>query len=117
MLALDAVWLVSMKNVYDKWLINFDRVFNIPAALLVYIFIPLGLFWLVISKNTTGGINSKVLVDAFVYGVCSYAVYDLTNLATLKNWPVTMTIVDILWGGTLCVLTTIVAITVLSKIS
>mgnify|MGYP000158009690 CR=1 FL=1 len=30
------------------------------------------------------------------------ATYDLTNLATLKDWPVKIVVVDILWGMVLC---------------
>ena len=116
MLPIDVIWLFLMKNTYDKWLMPFQRVLNIPAAILVYIFIPFGLFWLVINKNAVNGISTKVLIDAFIYGVCSYAVYDLTNLTTLKNWSVQMTIVDIIWGGVLCTLTTIIALFAISKI-
>lgn len=115
MFPVDVVWLFLMKGTYDKWLMPFQRVFNVPAAILVYIFIPFGLFWLVINKNIGNGINTKVLFDAFIYGVCSYAVYDLTNIATLKNWSIQMTVVDIIWGGVLCTLTTVIALFIISK--
>ncbi|WKZ25717.1 MAG: DUF2177 family protein [bacterium] len=117
MLPLDIIWLFLMKNTYDKWLVNFERVVNWPAVLLVYIFIPLGLFWLVISRHIDNGPTTKALIDAFVYGVCAYAVYDLTNLATLKGWSVQMTIVDIIWGGILCLTTAYFALTIIQKIS
>jgi len=117
MLPLDAIWLFSMKNIYDKWLINFERVVNWPAVILVYIFIPLGLFWLVINKHVNDGPTTKALFDAFVYGVCAYAVYDLTNLATLKGWSIPMTVVDIVWGGVLCLTTAYFALMILQKIS
>lgn len=116
MLPIDVVWLFLMKPVYDNWLTPFQRVLNVPAAILVYVFIPFGLFWLVINKNLGSGINAKVLLDAFIYGVCSYAVYDLTNLATLKNWSLQMTVVDIVWGGVLCTITTVATLFILSKI-
>lgn len=28
----------------------------------------------------------------------TYGTYDLTNLATAKNWPVIVTVVDMVWG-------------------
>ena len=115
MLAIDAFWLVSMKATYDKWLSSFDRIINWPAVGLVYFFIPFGLTWLVVSKNLGQGITTKALLDSFVYGICAYAVYDLTNLATLKNWSITMTIVDIIWGGVLCTITTAAALFILNK--
>ena len=36
-----------------------------------------------------------------LFGLISYATYDLTNLATLKDWPVLITIVDLIWGAVL----------------
>jgi uncharacterized membrane protein len=42
--------------------------------------------------------------DAFLLGFSVYAVYDFTNLATLKNYSITFAIMDSLWGGTLFVI-------------
>jgi uncharacterized membrane protein len=39
-----------------------------------------------------------------MFGFFTYATYDLTNLATLKNWPLVIVVVDILWGVCLCAL-------------
>jgi len=117
MLSVDAVWLFSMKNVYDKWLSSFERVVNLPAAILVYIFIPFGLYFLVISKHFGNTPSKEILLGSFVYGICAYAVYDLTNLATLKNWSLTMTVVDIIWGGMLCTLVTFISLYLRAKIS
>ena len=40
----------------------------------------------------------KVLLTGAIFGFMTYATYDLTNLATLKDWPVTITIIDLIWG-------------------
>ena len=37
-----------------------------------------------------------------LFGFFTYATYDLTNLATVKNWPLAIVVVDILWGVFLC---------------
>lgn len=116
MLPIDIIWLLSMKKKYDTWMSGFERVLNIPAVILVYIFIPLGLSVLVVSKHFDK--NPQFLIaafEAFIFGISAYAVYDLTNLATLKGWPVTMTIVDIFWGGILCTLTTTISLLILQK--
>lgn len=113
---IDVVWLTLTKKIYDTWLSPFERVLNIPAAILVYLFIPFGLVYLVIFKHVGESPNLKIILEAFVYGVCSYSVYDLTNLATLKNWSVPMVITDILWGGVLCSLVTIFSLLILQKI-
>lgn len=112
---IDLVWLTLTKKIYDNWLLPFERTLNIPAAILVYLFIPFGLSYLVISKNFGVSPNVKILLDAFVYGVCAYSVYDLTNLATLKNWSIQMVIVDIIWGGVLSIIVTFVSLLVIKR--
>jgi uncharacterized membrane protein len=34
-----------------------------------------------------------------LFGFCVYGAYDLTNLATLRGWPLTVSVVDLAWGG------------------
>jgi uncharacterized membrane protein len=47
-------------------------------------------------------VSAASLTTALVYGailgLAAYGTYDITNLSTLKNWPVTMTLVDMAWG-------------------
>jgi uncharacterized membrane protein len=38
------------------------------------------------------------LLTAAIFGFCAYATYDLTNLATLKNWPISVALTDMAWG-------------------
>ena len=40
----------------------------------------------------------KALLMGALFGFFTYATYDLTNLATLPNWPITIVFVDIIWG-------------------
>jgi uncharacterized membrane protein len=67
----------------------------LPAVPLVYIVAVIGIWVFVLSKATT-------LSQAFSYGALMgfimYAFYDFTNLATLKNYPWSLTLVDIVWG-------------------
>lgn len=112
---IDLVWLTLTKKIYDAWLSPFQRVLNIPAAALVYLFIPFGLVYLVISKHVGETPNVKIIMEAFVYGVCSYSVYDLTNWATLKGWSVPMVVTDIIWGGILCSMVTIFTLLIANK--
>nr|WP_290768651.1 DUF2177 family protein [Halanaerobium sp.] len=46
-------------------------------------------------------------VGAF-FGFITYATYDMTNLATIKDWPVMITVIDIIWGSVLCGLTSLI---------
>jgi len=45
---------------------------------------------------------ARALLLGGLFGFFTYATYDLTNLATLRDWPISLTVVDIIWGGFLC---------------
>jgi len=96
-LGIDLLWLgIIAKSFYDKHLGVFERTLNLPAAFLVYLLIPLGILLFVLPK--ANGNAKMALLWGAVYGLIVYGVYDLTNLATLKNWLATMVLVDMLWG-------------------
>jgi uncharacterized membrane protein len=73
----------------------------VAPAILIYLVIPLAIFLFAIPKAW-----GKSLPEAFFWGAMLgfvlYAVYDLTNLATLNNWSVKITVIDIIWGMVLC---------------
>lgn len=74
---------------------------NWVAAIIFYLLFIFGLVTFVIlpaiEKHSW---VSAVLLGA-LFGLITYATYDLTNLATLKDWPVMVTIVDLIWGTVL----------------
>jgi len=43
----------------------------------------------------------RALLFGALFGLITYATYDLTNLATLKDWPLVVTVVDLIWGTVL----------------
>lgn len=113
--AIDLVWLgVVAKNMYKEHLgfIMSPNV-NWVAAIGFYMVFIAGLIFFAlnpaIEKNS---IVYAILVGGF-FGFITYATYDMTNLATLKDWPVFITVVDIIWGTVLCSLTTTVSFLVL----
>ena len=55
----------------------------------------------------------KVGLLGALFGLVTYATYDLTNQATLKNWPQIVTIVDLLWGTLLTAVVSVVAVSIL----
>ncbi len=61
------------------------------------------------------GIVYAAFVGAF-FGFITYATYDMTNLATLRDWPVFITVVDIIWGTVLCGLTASISFIILKAI-
>ena len=101
--AIDIVWLgVIAKNMYQKYLGSFltDQV-NWVAAVIFYLLFIVGiLVFAVYPGIQKGSVLTALLLGAF-FGMCAYATYDLTNLATLKNWPIQIVFIDILWGAVL----------------
>lgn len=107
--AIDMLWLgVIAKSFYAKQLSNFLAPnVNWVAAGGFYLLYIAGIIYLATLPGLEKGSLKTVLLNAAVFGGLAYATYDLTNLATLKNWPLSIVFVDILWG---IVLTTTVAV-------
>lgn len=107
-LIIDFAWLGFVaKSFYDKYLKSFERTINWPAAFFTYILIGLGIVFFVLPLTKDKALHMSFLVGA-VYGLVVYGVYDLTNLATLKNWSLSMVLVDIIWGMFICSTTSLI---------
>jgi uncharacterized membrane protein len=112
MLGIDMVWLgLVAKKFYDRQLAAFSRTLNLPAAVLVYLLIPLGIVLFVLPR--AGGDKMMALLWGGIFGLVVYGVYDLTNFATLKDWTLTMTVVDMIWGAFICGVTSFLVTTIL----
>jgi uncharacterized membrane protein len=72
-----------------------------PAAVLFYLLFIAGLIVFAVRPALAAGAPVRALVLGGLLGLLSYATYDLTNLATLKDWPVVVTLVDLVWGTAL----------------
>jgi uncharacterized membrane protein len=102
--AIDILWLgVIAKNFYHNHLARFfaERV-NWTAAGLFYSLYILGIMIFAILPGISAASLIRTVVLGVLYGLFTYATYDLTNLATLKDWPVKIVVVDIIWGMVLC---------------
>ena len=72
---------------------------NLLAALIFYLIFVVGVVYFVVNPAVEAQSVSKLLISGLLFGFITYATYDLTNLATLKDWPITVTIVDLAWGS------------------
>jgi uncharacterized membrane protein len=70
---------------------------NFIVAGIFYLLFIAGLVFFIKDAVAANDIGKVVLIAA-VFGFMTYATYDLTNLATLKDWPITVTIIDLIWG-------------------
>ena len=87
------------------------------AAVLFYLLFNLGILFFVVVPGLNEGSLGATLLRAALYGLITYATYDLTNLATLKDWPVLLSVVDILWGIFLSVVVSLARFWVGGRIS
>ena len=106
MAILDALWLgLVAKPLYQQGIghLMAERP-GWAAAAVFYLLYPAGLMVFAVLPWSESPRNwAAVLTAAALFGLFTYATYDLSNLATLKNWPIGLTVIDIAWG---CVIAT-----------
>jgi uncharacterized membrane protein len=100
---IDMVWLgLVAKNFYRRQLGEMlSPKVNWAAAILFYLLFIAGLLLFVIIPALGRGSALQALWQGAFFGLIAYATYDLTNLATLRNWPLLVTGVDLAWGAIL----------------
>ncbi len=74
--------------------------FNYAIAAIFYILYSAGISYLILLPGFEYSQSIlRIFFNSFIFGVVAYGTYDLTNQATIKDWPAIVTIVDMLWGG------------------
>lgn len=100
-LVIDLIWLGFIaKNLYAKHL-GFIMAKNInwTAAIIFYMIFVGGILFFVVNPALEKDSMSYAIIVGALFGFITYATYDLTNLATLEDWPLFITIVDLIWGS------------------
>ncbi|MET1411974.1 DUF2177 family protein [Roseibium sp. HPY-6] len=102
-LAVDYVWLSQVATRF-----YFDRIGhllmdkpNMAAAGAFYIIYVVGIVVFAVAPALKSESMATAIVYGAMFGFFTYATYDVTNYATLRNWPVIVTIVDVAWGTVL----------------
>lgn len=116
---IDGIWLSFVANkLYRSQLgsLLLDKP-NLPAAIVFYLVFLVGLVVFVISPAMQSNDWKVALGLGALFGFVTYATYDLTNLATLKGYPLTITIVDLIWGTVLTASVSVAAFFILQRIS
>jgi uncharacterized membrane protein len=100
---IDMIWLgLVAKNFYRHQLGSMlSPKVNWPAAILFYLLFIAGLLVFVVSPALIRGLPLQALLFGALFGLICYATYDLSNMATLKGWPLVVTVVDLVWGTVL----------------
>jgi len=118
LLIVDAFWLGVIAPKFYKSHIGFlmSETPNLVAALMFYLLYIVGLIVFVIQPGLDKNSLLNVSLMGALFGLVCYATYDLTNLATVKNWPVIVTVVDLIWGTVLSATISGVVYTIASKL-
>ncbi len=101
---IDLIWLgVVAKGFYQK---NLNYILspqvNWPAAILFYLLFIAGILIFAVVPALTKDSWQHALLYGALFGFFTYMTYELTNLALLKDWPLNIVVVDIIWGVVLC---------------
>ncbi len=102
--AIDIMWLgVVAKKFYRNHLgFILSPEVNWWAAISFYMIYIAGIIIFAVVPALEKESLTKALLWGCMYGFFTYATYDLTNMATIKNWPFKVVMVDIIWGVFLC---------------
>lgn len=110
-LAIDSLWLGLVAPSFYRSQIGhlMADTANFFAAGIFYLLYIYGLLFFVVEPAVSKN-DSNYLMRGALFGLITYATYDLTNFATLRDWPLLVTVVDMAWGTILCGLTTWVSV-------
>lgn len=100
---IDMIWLglVAKKLYQDELGYIMSEKPNWTAAVIFYLIFITGLVFFVLNPAIERDSLTYALFVGMFFGFITYATYDLTNLATLKNWPIKITLIDLAWGTSL----------------
>lgn len=99
-LVVDAIWLTVMADTLYRPLLGNKLVdgFVLTPAVLFYLIYIAGIVYFAVLPALQHGGLSKAALSGAMLGLVAYATYDLTNQATLRDWPLAVTLADIPWG-------------------
>ena len=101
---IDLIWLgVIAKGFYQKNLsFILSPQVNWPAAILFYLLYIAGILIFAVVPAVAKNSWQHAMLYGAMFGFFTYMTYELTNLALLKNWPLNIVVIDIIWGVVLC---------------
>lgn len=102
-LVIDFIWLGYVaKGIYAEGIGQYLRETpQMGAAVAFYLLYVIGIVFFAISPALDAGSAVKALAYGALFGFFAYATYDVTNYATIKDWPLKMSIIDTVWGTAL----------------
>lgn len=116
--AADMVWLTTMAPRFYRPTLGDIAIsgVNLPPAISFYLIYPVGLLIFAINPALKSGSISTAVLYGALFGFFTYATYDLTNHATLRNWTFQLTLVDVTWGTILAAITSVITFWVAGRL-
>ena len=117
-LVIDFIWLNYVaKNLYANQIGHLlASKPNLIPALIFYLLFVVGVLVFAILPGIEAKSLGKTLILGALFGLLTYATYDLTNLATLKDWPLKVTIIDLIWGTSVSTVTSLAGYLIATKL-
>ena len=116
--AIDMIWLgLIAKDFYAKQIGGLMKPdINWTAAIVFYLIFIAGLVVFVITPAVLKSSWSHAVLMGAFFGFVCYATYDLTNLAVAKDWPILVTIIDLIWGAVLAASVSVITYLIATKV-
>jgi len=111
---IDMLWLGIVARGFYRSQLNVilsDQV-NWAAAVVFYLIYIVGILFFAVRPAINNGSWIQAVILGALFGFFTYATYDLTNLATIKDWPMAIVVVDVVWGMSLCGLVSLSSFTI-----
>lgn len=101
LLIVDGAWIaLVMDKIYKSHVPHLlADSFTLWPAAIFYIIYAFGICYFVVFPSMTQGFSLTVFGSGLLLGLLAYCAYDLTNHATLRDWPLFITVLDIAWGS------------------
>ena len=111
-LGIDSLWLGLVAPSFYQSQIGYIMAKNpnLLAAGLFYLLFIFGMVVFIVEPGVREHTLMQAVARGALFGLVTYATYDLTNLATLQGWPILVTVVDLVWGTTLSAVVTLVSV-------
>ena len=99
-LVIDMIWIGIFANSFYRNRLGYllAESPNLAAAVIFYLLFIAGLVFFAVRPGLKKKSAVSGILKSAVFGLMTYGTYDLTNLALIKNWPISVTVVDMIWG-------------------
>lgn len=88
---------------------------NWLSEIFLSILFTVALVYFVVDPAVRDDDIQKLLISAVLFGLIAYGTYDLTNFSMLREWPLSITVIDMLWGTCMTVLTSLISYFILKR--